>query len=112
MVKESRAGIPFAWDLRNSPQVGPDRRGAGPRPFERRSVRILVASDPDAELGELAPDPDAPPPGVFPSHPQDELSNLVGDRWPAPFRPAQVGPLPSHELPVPANKRLRANEEG
>jgi hypothetical protein len=43
VVKKSRARIPFAWDLRNSPQVGPDRRRAGPRPFERRSVRILVA---------------------------------------------------------------------
>jgi hypothetical protein len=35
--------IPRACDLRNSLHVGPDRRGAGPSPFARRSVRIAVA---------------------------------------------------------------------
>jgi hypothetical protein len=42
-VKKSNARIPRAWARRNSLQVGPARRGAGPRPFPRSSVRILVA---------------------------------------------------------------------
>jgi len=42
-VKKSKARIPFACDLRNSLHVGPDRRGAGPSPFARSRVRILVA---------------------------------------------------------------------
>ena len=42
-VKKSRASIPCACERRNSRQVGPSRRGAGPSPFARSSVRILVA---------------------------------------------------------------------
>jgi hypothetical protein len=51
--------MPLAWDLRNSFHVGPSRRGAGPSPFARSRVRILVAENPDAERSELTPDPDA-----------------------------------------------------
>src|SRR5437867_2559816 len=100
-VKKSSARIPRAWDLRNSPQVRPSRRGTGPSPFARSSVRNLGRRDSDAQLGEFATDPHAPPPGVLPSHSQDELSNLIGDRRPSAGRPSPVGPLPSHELPVP-----------
>lgn len=35
--------IPCAWLRRHSPQVGPDRRGAGPSPLRRKSVRIAIA---------------------------------------------------------------------
>ncbi len=42
-VKRSSARIPWAWDLRNSLQVGPSRRGAGPIPFARSRDRIFVA---------------------------------------------------------------------
>jgi hypothetical protein len=42
-VKKSTARIPRAWDLRNSLQDRPLRRGAGPRPQRRRIVRIAVA---------------------------------------------------------------------
>ena len=42
-MKKSIARIPWAWDLRNSLQVGPPRRGAGERPARRSSVRIFVA---------------------------------------------------------------------
>ena len=78
-MKKSIARIPWAWDLRNSLQVGPPRRGAGERPARRSSVRIFVAETQTAELGELAPDPDAPPPGVVPSHPQYEVPDLLAD---------------------------------
>lgn len=42
-VKKSAARTPLAWPRRNSLHVGPDRRGAGPRPWRRRSVRMAVA---------------------------------------------------------------------
>ena len=42
-VKKSVARIPRAWLRRNSAQVGPPRRGAGPSPCRRRSVRIAEA---------------------------------------------------------------------
>jgi hypothetical protein len=42
-VKKSTAKIPWAWVRRNSLHDGPLRRGAGPRPCRRRTVRIAVA---------------------------------------------------------------------
>ncbi|HEX6331480.1 MAG TPA: hypothetical protein VF129_09390 [Actinomycetota bacterium] len=42
-VKKSSARIAFAWARKNSLQVEPSRLGAGPSPFARKSVRILVA---------------------------------------------------------------------
>ena len=38
-VKKSQASTPEAWDLKNSTQVGPPRRGAGPRRWRRRTLR-------------------------------------------------------------------------
>jgi hypothetical protein len=42
-VKKSVARIPRAWVRRNSAQVGPPHRDAGPSPCRRRSVRIAEA---------------------------------------------------------------------
>jgi hypothetical protein len=42
-VKKSIAMIPFACALKNSAQVGPLRRGAGPRPWLRGTRRTDVA---------------------------------------------------------------------
>jgi hypothetical protein len=42
-VNKSHATIPSAWARRNCVQVGPVRRGAGPRPCRRSSVLIVVA---------------------------------------------------------------------
>jgi len=67
--------------------------------------------DPDAELGELAADPEASPPGILPPHPPDELPHLIGDRWPAAAGEAFVGSLPPHQLPVPAKERLGCDHE-
>jgi hypothetical protein len=53
-VKKSSARIPWAWARRNSLQVGPPRRGAGPSPARRSSVRILVA---DTLMPSLASSP-------------------------------------------------------
>jgi hypothetical protein len=42
-VKKSVARMPQAWALRNSDQVGPSRRGAGPSPSARRILLMVVA---------------------------------------------------------------------
>ena len=42
-VMKSQASTPLPWARRNSPRVGPVRRGAGPRPERRRIRRIVVA---------------------------------------------------------------------
>src|SRR6266542_1201251 len=42
-VKKSHATIPCAWARRNSPHVGPSRRGAGPKPERLRIDLIVVA---------------------------------------------------------------------
>ena len=85
--------------------------GSGPEPVRPQQRANLGRRGPDPELGELAPDSYAPPPGVLPSHRQDELSNLVGDRWPAAGRPRPEGPHPPHELPVPPKERLRPDQD-
>src|SRR5436309_2623518 len=41
-VRESQARVPAAWARRNWVQVGPLRRGAGPRWWRRRIVRADV----------------------------------------------------------------------
>ena len=46
--------MPWACELRNSPQVGPSRRGAGPSPLARSRVRILVA---ETRMPSLASSP-------------------------------------------------------
>ena len=53
-VKKSVARIPRAWLRRNSAQVGPPRRGAGPSPCRRRSVRIAEA---ETRMPSLASSP-------------------------------------------------------
>jgi hypothetical protein len=67
--------------------------------------------DPDPELGQLTPDPHAPPPRVLPAHPNDQLPN-VSSKWRPPAGGvATVGPLPADEFAVPAQQRLRAHNE-
>ena len=40
---QAQASVPAAWARRNSPHVGPDRRGAGLRRCRRSTLRTLVA---------------------------------------------------------------------
>ncbi|MGK2851865.1 MAG: transposase [Candidatus Limnocylindrales bacterium] len=50
-MKKSHAMMPSAWARRNSVQLGPVRRGAGPARAVRSTVRIVVArSDHEALL--------------------------------------------------------------
>ena len=67
--------------------------------------------DRDSELGELSFDPYAPPPRVLPSHPHDEVLNVLGDGRPTAGRSMTVRPLPAHQLAVPSKQRLRADQE-
>jgi hypothetical protein len=62
-----------AWARRNSPHVGPIRRGAGPRPW-RRSTFAIVVAETLTPLDELAFDPQVAPPGVLPAHAKDRIA--------------------------------------
>src|SRR6266571_1738855 len=68
-------------------------------------------SDADPELSKLALDADAPPPSVLPSQPKDQGPDLGADRGPAGPALPPVGPLPSDQLSVPPEQRLRPHEE-
>jgi hypothetical protein len=110
-VKKSTARIPRAWLRRNPLQVGPARRGAGPNPFRRRSVRIAVA---ETLIPSLASSPlirRHPHRGFSRPHPQDELLHLRCDLRSAAGRSMSAGPFPAHQLAVPPKQRLRPDHE-
>ena len=89
---------------------GPPRGGTESRRPEQRADRRR--SDADPELAKLAFDPHTAPPRVLPGEAEDELTDRGIDRWSAwPTGPA-IGPLPPHELAVPAEQRRRGDEEG
>ena len=77
------------------PEQGPDRRCAHS----------------EAELPELAFDPDAAPTGVLPGEPEDERADRGIDRWPSWFASPAVRPLPPHEFAVPPEEGRRGDEE-
>ena len=87
----------------------PSRSRAEPTATQERADR--ARRDPDPKLGQLAPDPQAPPPRVLPSHPKDQLPNVI-DEWRPPTGgiPA-IGPFPADELAVPTQERLRTHQE-
>jgi hypothetical protein len=93
-VADARSGS----ELAGSPTLREDRpdRGRGDR---------------DSELGQLSFDPHAPPPRVLPSHPHDEVPNILGDGRPTAGRSMTVRPLAAHQLAVPSKQRLRADQE-
>src|SRR5665811_761786 len=73
---------------KRQPEQGPDRR----------------RSHPDAELAQLALDPDTAPAGVLPGQPADERTDRGIERWPAWATGPAVGPLPAHELAMPSER--------
>jgi hypothetical protein len=97
---------------RNSRQLGPERRGAGPRPARASKRRTVLGArrDGEAELAELAGDALIAPARVLAREPQHEFALLGVDRRP-PWPYARVCPPPSHELAVPAEQRLRRDEQ-
>src|SRR5919106_2768991 len=110
-VKKSQATMPLAWAERNWRQVGPSRRGAGPRPARRRIVRIVVAET-------MTPKPRSSP--LIRTHPQRGFSlamrrfrDLVSESMGGASlcTPMFVGPLAPNELSVPPQKRGRGHDE-
>jgi hypothetical protein len=64
-MKKSQASAPLPCARRNSLQVGPIRRGAGPRPVRRSTPSNGARTDADPELAELPLDPNAAPSGIL-----------------------------------------------
>ncbi len=99
-----------AWARRNWDHVGPIRHGAGPQTAPPQHVRDRRGGDRDAEVEQLALDPELAPPGVLPAHPKDQLAHRLIDRrtpWPATVRA-----LPVQELPAPPVERVGHDRKG
>jgi hypothetical protein len=111
-VKKSTARIARAWARRNSLHEGPVLRGAGGRPARLRIVRMVVAPIQTPKLSQLAPDADAFPPGVLPTEADDQIPDAGIERRAAESLPPSIGPLPPHQLAVPAKEGLRRDQEG
>jgi hypothetical protein len=85
-------------------------------PWRRTKARVGeepangARRDPDAELVELARDPLVAPAGVLARHPEHEFARGGVDRR-APRPRTGVGPSPPDELSVPAQQRLRRDEQ-
>jgi hypothetical protein len=108
-VKKSQARTPLPCALRNSLHVGPVRRGAGPRP-PRRRIRLIELAPMRIPSLRSSPWIRTHPHRVLPTESRNELDGLDVERRPA-RSPLAVGPLPSHELAVPPEERLRHHHE-
>src|SRR6266545_1890210 len=105
---------------------GQDAEGLGPEELRpRRSdvprrrpqtptsqhVRDRRGRDRDAEIEQLALDPEVAPSGILPGHLKDQVANLGidgGTSWPS----TSPGRLPAHELPAPAGEGVRTDRKG
>jgi hypothetical protein len=85
--------------------------GFGEANMAAQHVRGRRGGDPDAELDELAFDPQVAPPGVLPAHAEDQLAQLgIDGRTARTAAPLRSGP--ALELPAPALQRVGHNLEG
>src|SRR5215212_3518660 len=110
-VKKSHATITLGLspeELRPARPAAPRRRAQPASPQQRPNRR---GAYPDAELAQLPADPDAAPARVLPCHPQHQRDDLGVEWWPARSARLPVGPLASHEFAVPAQQRLRGDQE-
>src|SRR5712691_8851765 len=103
--------MPLACARRNSDQVGPVRLGGGPRPARRNSLLIVVAPTRILSCPQLSLDADASPSWVLAGETQDQGDDLGIDRRSSWLPTPSVGPLPPHQLSVPAKERLRSDQE-
>ena len=103
--------MPCAWARRNSGprRTGPSWGGTEPGGPSRGPDRRRAGSE--AELAELALDPDAAPARVLPGQSQDERTAFGLDRRPARPTGRAVRPLPAYELALPAEERRRPDQE-
>jgi hypothetical protein len=94
--------------VRLGPQeLGPRRAAAsrgGPRSRSSEQGPDRRRAHSEAELPQLAFDPDATPSRVLPGEPQNERPELRIDRGPARTTSPAIGPLPLHQLAVPAEE--------
>jgi hypothetical protein len=99
-----------AWARRNSDQLGPIRRGAGPRPATRKTVAIVVAENADPELQQLALDAHRAPASVLPPQPEDQAGHR-GRKRRTTRRAGAPSAIALQQRPVPAAQRLRAGRK-
>jgi hypothetical protein len=92
---DPRGATPGGRPQTRTPEQGGDGRGRDPHP----------------ELQELSLDPQVAPPRVLPGQAEDQFPNLRIQSRPS-RREVRPGPLPSDELPVPAEQGLGADQEG
>src|SRR5664280_2530883 len=104
--------MPSACARRDSLQLGPMRRGAGPRRAVRSRVRIVVALTRRPSLRSSPSIRTQPQRGFSWASPEDERTDLGIERWPAWATVLAVGPLPPHELAMPPEQGRRGDEEG
>src|SRR5213076_2171870 len=91
-------------------QLGPIRRGAGPRPEARNTVATVVAETLIPTFQQLALDAHIAPVRVLPREPEDQGARSGRKRrttGPAAAPPA----IAPQQRPVPAAERLRADRE-
>lgn len=96
-----------------SEELAPRRAGppgCGPEASSAKDPPDRARPDPDAELSELALDPDTPPPRVLSAETDDEIGHL-GTQWRPTRASSPVGPLASDELAVPPHQRLGGDHE-
>jgi hypothetical protein len=86
------------------------RRGAGSSPWRRRVVRDRGGRDPHAKPEELALDALVAPPRVLRGEADNQLLDVVVQWWPAGLA-MRVGPRAGDQPAVPAQQRLRLDEE-
>ena len=73
---------------------------------------MAVADTSWPSFAQLAPDPPVAPARVLGGQPHDQAADLGREgRAPRASAPAEGGPLPSYQLAVPAQQRLRADRE-
>jgi hypothetical protein len=101
---------PCAWARRNSDQLRPIRRGAGPRPEARNTVATVVA---ETKIPSSSSSPWMrmyPQRGFSPCQPVDQAARL--GRKGRTTRPARTASATSlQQSPVPAAKRLWAHRK-
>src|SRR5262249_51464157 len=96
------AGGLLAQKLRPARAGAPRRR---PKPIGKQDPPDRARRHTQAQLQQLAGDPRVAPTGVLSCEAQDKLADAIIDgRTAGPS--TRLCPLPTHELPMPAQKRL------
>jgi hypothetical protein len=89
-------------------RIRPPWRGVQPTPTQHRPDG--GGRDSDAQVLEFALDPLVAPARVLPGQADDQLSHVLVQRWSAGLV-VRVGPCAGHQASVPAQQRLRPDDE-